>query len=384
MSIDIQKQLDLRPYSDTNVVNKPAVQPQSPTQTPEDAEKSNAAKWMIGLTASAAIILGGLYAAKHGKLGDSAEKFAKKIFGEGTKEVKSTVSETTSSINESAVPALAFITPAFVRGKIKNPKIKLNDFIQELEKANFSFRKFESAGPSPRTHIKLASGENIEPWSFRFDKNGVLTSIRKKISDTEGTVYRFKDEVLASVEHKLPTPSNKSISRIIELDPSGKVERQIYKFELPGGQKVEKVDFEVPKFTRSTPPKEKVEITKSTLIEKISQHVSKEEAAAYAKLLNDDTATKTAEIIQNVIEYSSKFKAYQLNKPEHITTAVKTIKDCSTNEFLSLLKEVVPAKFAKIDAEKFGKTNLLAEIQALTNRSSINENTKILDILQDL
>lgn len=44
MSVDIQKQLDLRPYSDKNVVSKPAVHTQNATQQPLDEEKSNAAK----------------------------------------------------------------------------------------------------------------------------------------------------------------------------------------------------------------------------------------------------------------------------------------------------------------------------------------------------
>ena len=75
MSVDIQKQLDLHPYRDKNVVQKPVVQTQPQVQQPADEEKSNAAKWMIGLTATAAIVLGGLYAAKHGHLGKNAEKF---------------------------------------------------------------------------------------------------------------------------------------------------------------------------------------------------------------------------------------------------------------------------------------------------------------------
>ncbi|MCM1009407.1 MAG: hypothetical protein NC390_00830 [Fusobacterium sp.] len=380
MSVEISKQIDIRSYSDKNGVTKPAVSPKQ-QQPVVDEEKSNAAKWMVGLTASAAIVLGGLYAAKHGKLGESAEKWAKKLFGEATKEVQTKAGEATSSLKENTVPALAFITPAFVRGKIKNPKIKLNDFVQELERAKLSFNKIDISLPKPKTNIKLSNAADDSRWSFRFDKDGIMTSIRKQLSDGKDTVYRFKDEVLSSVEHRFTTPANKSLSHVIELDKNGKVERQIYKFELQGGQKV---DFETPKFTRSTTPKEKVELTKSTLIEKISEHVSKEEAAAYVKLLDDDSATSTTEIIQNVIRYNSKFKTYQINKPEHITTAVKTIKNCSAKEFLALLKEVAPAKFAKVDDKTFGKTDLLAEIQALTNRSSINENTKILDILQDL
>lgn len=377
MSVDIQKQLDLRPYSDKNVVSKPAMQTQNATQQPLDEEKSNAAKWMVGLTATAAIVIGGLYAAKHGKLGEKAEKFAKKLFGEGVNEIKNKTTEAASTITENAAPTLAFVTPALIRGKIKNPKIKLNDFVQELEKANLPFRKIEVTSPKPKTSIKLASGEGVEPWSFRFDKDGVLSSIRKQLADGKNTVYRFKDEVLTTVEHKF----SKTFSHIIELDPSGKLERQVYKIELQNGSKL---DFEPPKLTRSLPAKEKTERTKTELLAKISQHVSQEEAAAYAKLLEDDASTGTAEIIQNVIKYNSKFKTYQLNKPEHITTAVKTIKNCTAKEFLSLLKEVAPAKFAKIDADKFGKTDLLSEIHSLTNRSAINENTKILDILQDL
>lgn len=42
MGIDIQKQLDLRPYSDKNVVTKPAVQPQA-VKPSADEETSNAA-----------------------------------------------------------------------------------------------------------------------------------------------------------------------------------------------------------------------------------------------------------------------------------------------------------------------------------------------------
>lgn len=344
MSVDIQKQLDLRPYNDKNVVTKPVVQQQT-AEPSVDEEKSNAAKWMVGLTASAAIAIGGLYAAKHGHLGKTAEKWAKKIFGEGAKEVQTKASEAASNTSDTTAPALAFVTSAFVRRKIKNPKIKLNDFIQELEKANLSFRKIEVTIPTPKTGIKLASGEGVEPWSFRFDDNGVLTSISKKLEDGKKTLYRFKDEVLSGIEHTFTPPSGKPFRHIIELDKNGKVERQVYKIELHDGSKV---DFEPPKFKRSTPAKDKAENTKNVLLEKISQHVSKEEAAVYAKLLDDDAATNTTEIIQNVIKYNSKLKTHRINKPEHLSIVSKKISECSYEEFENILRELAPQKLNKL------------------------------------
>ncbi len=382
MSVDIQKQLDLRPYSDKNVVSKPAVHTQNATQQPLDEEKSNAAKWMVGLTASAAIAIGGLYAAKHGHLGKTAEKWAKKIFGESAKDVKTKASEAASSAADNA--ALTFVTSAFVRGKIKNPKIKLNDFVQELEKANLPFRKLEITIPTPKTSIKLASAEGVAPWSFRFDKDGVLTSIRKQLAEGKDTVYRFKDEVLTSVEHKF----SKTFSHIIELNPQGKLERQVYKFELEGGKKV---DFEPPKFERTIPVKEKVERTKTELLAKISQHVSKEEAAAYVKLLDDNAAVNPTEIIQNVIKYNSKLKTYQINKPEHITIAAKKVSECSYDELVKILKEIAPEKAGRLGvlqdpfrsrAEE--QKTLLHLLERVTGRSTLNENTTIIDILDDL
>lgn len=388
MSIDIQKQLDLRPYNDKNVVSKPIEEPKPQTAAPVEEEKSNAAKWMVGLTATAAIAIGGLYVAKHGHLGKNAEKWAKKLFGEPTKEVQTKAGEAASSLQENTVPALAFITPAFVRRKIKNPKIKLNDFVQELEKAKLSFNKIEIPLPKPKTNIKLSNAADDSRWSFRFDKDGIMTSIRKQLSDGKDTVYRFKDEVLSSVEHRFTTPANKTLSHIIELDKNGKVERQVYKFELHDGSKV---DFEPPNLKRSTPVKEKVERTKEVLLEKISQHVSKEEAKVYAKLLNDDVSTNTTEIIQNVIKYNSKLKTHRINKPEHLDIVAKKFSECSYEEFETILKELAPQKLKKLGivADQFRSREeeqrcLLHSIERVTGRSSFDKNTTILDILDDL
>ena len=231
MSVDIRKQLDLHPYSDKNVVQKPVVQTQPQVQQPADEEKSNAAKWMIGLTATAAIVLGGLYAAKHGHLGKNAEKFAKKLFAESVNETKAgnTAASTGATKPPSIAPALAFVTPALVRGKIKNPKLKLNDFIQELEKSNFSFKKFENIDSIPGTHIKLSSGEGIEPWTFRFDPDGVLSSIRKTISETEETVYRFENNVLSRIERTIQSGiPDKPLKHIVEFTENGKFKSKFF------------------------------------------------------------------------------------------------------------------------------------------------------------
>ena len=152
MSIDIQKQLDLRPYSDKNIVQKP-VEQKAATPPPADEEKSNAAKWMIGLTATAAIVIGGLYAAKHGHLGKDAEKFAKKIFGEGVKEATSTATPTpppTTTLKETAAPALALTPLVFARKGIsrliKKPNKTLAEIMTDFQQAGV---KMEKKGERP-------------------------------------------------------------------------------------------------------------------------------------------------------------------------------------------------------------------------------------------
>lgn len=234
MSVDIQKQLDLHPYSDKNVVQKPVVQTQPQVQPPADEEKSNAAKWMIGLSATAVIVLGGLYAAKHGHLGKNAEKFAKRIFGEGTTEAKSssvssgtTVSNDGNSNNQ-IPPALTFISLAALRKVIKNPKINQADFLAELEKLGLAFEHSKS---DANTFI-LRTGEKDLPTFVKFDAEGALNFIRKPFNDSM-EIFRYENGVLKEIERFITTGVKENpIQHIMEFNPAGKLKKHLYEFKL--------------------------------------------------------------------------------------------------------------------------------------------------------
>ena len=421
MSVDIRKQLDLHPYSDKNVVQKPVVQTQPQVQQPADEEKSNAAKWMIGLTATAAIVLGGLYAAKHGHLGKNAEKFAKKLFGESVNETKAG-------------------TPALVRGKIKNPKLKLNDFIQELEKSNFSFKKFENIDSIPGTHIKLSSGEGIEPWTFRFDPDGVLSSIRKTISETEETVYRFENNVLSGIERTIQSGiPDKPLKHIVEFTENGKFKSKFFEINdgfknLPVNSKAfsafkpaEFVEAYIPRTSsffkyavddlntvqrslnrtgsgnssitidnilapirKTYENSEKLKVIyKEKLIRALELTLNDEKfAAPIAKLIEQDmgdakgVSTKTlAYLVEN---YSSKLKALGIKKPEQFEAVAKPLNKCSKQDFIALLgsRDAVHKKLPGC-FDDYGMLDV-EYLSSLPGFSHVKNNMTPFDILQDL
>ena len=78
--INVQNKINFRAQNN-NVISAQQTYENQVTEQPVDEEKSNAAKWMIGLTATAAIVVGGLWAAKKGHLGESAQKYANKLLG---------------------------------------------------------------------------------------------------------------------------------------------------------------------------------------------------------------------------------------------------------------------------------------------------------------
>lgn len=442
MSVDIRKQLDLHPYSDKNVVQKPVVQTQPQVQPPADEEKSNAAKWMIGLTATAAIVLGGLYAAKHGHLGKNAEKFAKKLFGESVNETKAgnTAASTGATKPPSIAPALAFVTPALVRGKIKNPKLKLNDFIQELEKSNFSFKKFENIDSIPGTHIKLSSGEGIEPWTFRFDPDGVLSSIRKTISETEETVYRFENNVLSRIERTIQSGiPDKPLKHIVEFTENGKFKSKFFEINdgfknLPVNSKAfsafkpaEFVEAYIPRTSsffkyavddlntvqrslnrtgsgnssitidnilapirKTYENSEKLKVMPKEKLTRALELVLNDEkfAAPIAKLIEQDmgdakgVSTKTlAYLVEN---YSSKLKALGIKKPEQFEAVAKPLNKCSKKDFIALLgsRDAVHKKLPGC-FDDYGMLDV-EYLSSLPGFSHVKNNMTPFDILQDL
>lgn len=234
MSVDIRKQLDLHPYSDKKITAKPVAEAQPQVTQSADEEKSNAAKWMIGLTATAAIVLGGLYAAKHGHLGKDAEKFAKKIFGEGTTEAKAsgaTTGTTTTGSRESSnqvPPALTFISLAALRKVIKNPKIKQSDFLAELEKLGVAF---EHDKGDVNTFI-LHTGEKDLPTFVKFDTEGALNTIRKPFKDSMET-FQYENGILKEIKRFIPTGVKENpIQHVMEFNPAGKLKKHLYEFKL--------------------------------------------------------------------------------------------------------------------------------------------------------
>ena len=245
MSVDIRKQLDLHPYSDKNVVQKPVVQTQPQVQQPADEEKSNAAKWMIGLTATAAIVLGGLYAAKHGHLGKDAEKFAKKVLGSGTKEAGNTqnttipkASTTTNTTNttgttESNIPPIASalsVAPLVFARKgisrlIKNPNKSLSEVMSEFQQAGVHIEK------KGENLLAIRTGKKAEDITeLQFNADGTLESIKRAGKNLKEEIFIFENSKLKKIERAYSNLAA-DFRHIIKFDDSGeKVVYQEYNF----------------------------------------------------------------------------------------------------------------------------------------------------------
>ncbi len=226
MSIDIPKQVNFRAQN-SNIISAPQQFNNAPTKQPIDEEKSNAAKWMIGLTATAAIVIGGLYAAKHGKLGDNAEKFAKKIFGESVEKTK-TNSTTKPSITtetpkeETIAPQLAIAPLVFARkgiGRlIKKPNKTLTEIMTEFQQAGVKIEK------NGENLLEIRTGKSPDDITkLFFNKEGTLTSIKRATQKAEQEIFTFKNDYLSKIERKINIGKDKSLEHVIEFAQDGKV-----------------------------------------------------------------------------------------------------------------------------------------------------------------
>jgi len=511
MSIDVKNQIQVRSHGLIKFGEKPKSEEHT-EQTP-DEEKSNAAKWMIGLTASAALVIGGLWAAKHGHLGEGAQKAVKKLFGEASEAASNAKKPTETTSTESVdLPdeeqVFGLISHKDVRRFIKNPEITFDDLIKELEKAKVAFRKTNIAKEGDVPHIIVDS--DSAKYAFRFNPEGSLTSITRKVSDVERRTYYFQNGRLSSIKNKVPASNvagrNIPLEHIQEFGEKGQLIKQKIKADIDplikidleniegvpnsfrSGAVSEFIDFfkfnyeklptplkrakfypqvsgievnyktaqyltpragkyvntkfvdipqDIPteelvrfymasdsKFYQETVDKINVmrriasrtiagkaeykeagfstadsivkkmvpddKIFKSNIAQELEENFSftKEKADAIAKLLKEDMGSienvTTEQLIEAYRMYSSKFKVFKIDKPELMTSAVKSIKECSVSDFLNILREISPQRYAKLEPETITKENLLKEIQTITGRPTIDENTKLFDILQDL
>lgn len=260
MSVDIQKQLDLKPYNDANIGQKQIVKTPVNAQQPVDEEKSNAAKWMVGLTASAAIVIGGLWAAKKGHLGEGAEKFAKKLLGEAVdakpkgdnKPAEATTITSTGATGTSGTSGktdtsgagigasvAAVIPPLVVARKaisrlIKSPK-NLTETIQNLQDAGVAFERNKNI-------LSIKTGKRIQDITFIvFDDAGTSCAIartnKQNVIETFGinngslkSIIRRFDGLKTQKLDEFNTPImgelrdfTKPLQQTIEFDKSKKV-----------------------------------------------------------------------------------------------------------------------------------------------------------------
>ncbi len=409
MSIDIAKQLDLRPYNDKNVVSKPVVQEQAKTQPPVDEDKSNAAKWMIGLTATAAIAIGGLYAAKHGKLGESAEKFAKKIFGETVNEVKPNPPTTSAPDNISnPVPAVVTLTPLFFARKgisklIKKPNKSLAEIMTEFQQAGVKLEK------KSENLLEIRTGKGpSDITQLHFSPEGILSSIQRTTKKATQEIFTFENNVLSKIEREIPTPSGRPLEHIVEFTQDGAVKAKKILLndglrELPINSSTAKifkneeiVEAYIPRSSKyfkqavreleiARKPAEKFgddsSINVSSILrpfydahnsakeaklfdqrmytpKEVTQYIknllgSKDEfkAEVFRLIHKDIEGMKTISdntLIAMANDYITKLKTYKITKPEHVAIVGKPIKDCSYAEFKQILKEVAPDKAGKL------------------------------------
>ena len=413
MSIDIQKQLDLRPYSDKNIVQKP-VEQKAATPPPADEEKSNAAKWMIGLTATAAIVIGGLYAAKHGHLGKDAEKFAKKIFGEGVKEATSTATPTpppTTTLKETAAPALALTPLVFARKGIsrliKKPNKTLAEIMTDFQQAGV---KMEKKGENL---LEIRTGKSPDDITkLVFNPEGTLASIQRATKKAQQEVFTFENNILSKIERKIPTPGGKPLEHIIEFAENGKVKAKklvlnVALENLPINSKtlenfkpaeiVEAYiprtsnffnqavnDLEIARHATSRTLEKDINITVDNIlspIKKAAQNgetikvVSSENVEKVLKLTIDDK--KLAAPIARLIEQD-------IDKPEQLEVIAKPLDKCSKADFIKILgsrdavHKVFPGCF-----DDYG----MLDVEFLSSKpgfSHVKNHMTIFDIIKDI
>lgn len=520
MGIDIQKNINSNNIKQ-NFQSKPVEVKKNSASNKVDEEKSNAAKLMIGLTATAAIVIGGLYAAKHGKLGETAQKYANKIFGEAPVKKAATSSSDTPSVPDiksiSTLSAAALLAiPKLSRKLIKNPHIKLDKFAQELQGAEVAFERSEDPATKLIKLVVKGAKETDAPAIFHFNADGTIKSIERTVQKSfkngniENTpmTYLFEKGKLAGVKKGLTTPSKSpeiKLSECFEFAGDGKIAKKFYELHNPKDlnfchARLEKVSGEDHLFTCSNPDHYKYLIKNFDELPqelKVARFVKSKEVLKYdkqncqiitldsfrfyTKPLNELPAEIPSEELvrayhranstdfqmavneldhwrknvvrtvegrfypptpQSVIEhcssgfdahikpdnvrdivhtsdlvpcelreaitnlivedmkglqftsskaidelsmrYARTFKAYNLETEQHAKIVGKTIKECSNNEFLVILKQVAPEKFGNIDEIEFAGKNLLNAIKSQTGRSEITEDMKIFDILKYL
>ena len=242
MSVDIQKQLDLHPYSDKKITAKPVAEAQPQVTQSADEEKSNAAKWMIGLTATAAIVLGGLYAAKHGHLGKDAEKFAKRILGEGTTGAKASAATTTTgntntnspaitSNKEESINPLPVVIPALVVARkgvsriIKHPEKSMAEVIAGLEESGIKFKK----SGDDFIQIKTGKGE-FDFTDIKFNPDGTLASIERATRNACKEIFNFENGILRGIKRSYEN-TVPEITQKIEFNDAQKVSKEFFEFK---------------------------------------------------------------------------------------------------------------------------------------------------------
>ena len=110
-------------------------------------------------------------------------------------------------------------------------------------------------------------------------------------------------------------------------------------------------------------------------------------ADAIAKLVKNDLSSLTAcskSTIKLLADnYVKKMYRYSLTKPELIASASKSLKDCTFNEFMSILTQAAPKKVEKVKEMNFSG-DLVSLVKALTHDSSVDRTTKLVDVLANL
>lgn len=440
MGIDIQKQLDLRPYSDKNVVTKPAVQPQA-VKPSADEEKSNAAKWMIGLTATAAIAIGGLYAAKHGKLGESAEKWAKKLFGEAVNEVKPSTpaAPITASSAPDTVPTVVTLAPLVFARKgisklIKNPNKSLTEIMNDFGQAGVKLEQKADnlleirTGTSPQDITKLL-----------FKPDGTLASIQRATKKATREIFSFDNNVLSKIEREIPTPGGKPLEHIVEFAQDGAVKSKRFILndglqELPLNSNLLKrvksseiveayiprtsnffnqavndleiarhatnrtlkkninitVDYILSPFKNAAENGEKIKVVSSENVEKLLELSidDKKLAAPIARLIEQDIGSTKKVSLKTLAwlteKYSASLKVYGIDKPEQLEVIAKPLDKCSKADFIKILgsrdavHKIFPGCF-----DAYG----MLDVEFLSSKagfSHVKNHMTIFDILKDI
>ena len=264
MSIDIQKQINFRAQNN-NIINAPQQFTNEQVQQPVDEEKSNASKWMIGLTATAAIVIGGIWAAKKGHLGESAQKYANKLLG-NTSEVKSKGASTSSGSTTTSSSGVSSITPASETGSstatstvasvaaaisplvvarkavsklIKSPK-NYEDVLKSLQQAGIEFLDNSSlileAGYNKK-NLMIKTGKKATDFTyFNFDENGILTHVFRPIKGNTEEIFEFSNGSLKSITRqfdglKVKNYDKNKMDFTDELVPLLKPLKQTIKFD---------------------------------------------------------------------------------------------------------------------------------------------------------